>query len=323
MSNHVSIAGRRVPPALVAGVAASAALGAAYLFVQYKTRAAQRSHPPSGKFIDVDGVRLHYLERGSGPVVVLLHGNGTMANDFQVSGLLDRLSATHRVFAFDRPGFGYSDRPDGTEWTPERQAALLHGALRVLKIERPIVVGHSWGTLVALAMALDDPASVRALALLGGYYYPSLRVDAFLNSLAALPVIGTLWRYTAAPLLGRLLWPAVAKQLFAPAPVPARFGMLPPWMALRPAQLRATAAENGLLLPAAYRLSRRYGELAVPVALIAGAEDAVVAPEKNSGRLHRELARSELTMAPGAGHMVHYSKVDQIVAAIATLDTAV
>lgn len=319
MSTDLAKPVRRLPPALVAGAAVGAILGAAYLYVRIKTAAVERSHPPMGKFIDVDGVRLHYLERGSGPVIVLLHGNGVMADDFQVSGLLDRLSATHRVIAFDRPGFGYSDRPSTTEWTPEAQATLFYHALQGLKIHRPIVVGHSWGTLVALAMALDYPAAVRGIALLGGYYYPSLRVDAFLNALAALPVIGTLWRYTAAPLLGRLLWPAMSKQIFAPAPVPARFGMLPPWMALRPAQLQATAAENGLMVPAARRLSRRYGELTLPVALVAGLGDKLIPPEQNTGRLHRELAHSDLSLPGGAGHMVHYNKIDQIVAAIATL----
>lgn len=322
MSTHLpkpAAVARRIPPALVTAAAIGAALGAAYLLVQAKTALVERSHPPMGKFIEVDGVRLHYLERGSGPAIVLLHGNGVMADDFQFSGLLDRLAATHHVIAFDRPGFGYSERPDTTEWTPEAQAALLQRALTMLDVTGPIVVGHSWGTLVALAMALDHPADVSAIALLGGYYYPSLRVDAFLNALANAPVIGTLWRNTAAPLLGRLLWPAMSKHIFAPAAVPARFGQLPPWMALRPAQLQATAAENGLMVPAARRLCKRYGELTMPVALVAGLGDKLIAPEQNTGRLHKELAHSDLSLPGGAGHMVHYSKIDQVVDAIARL----
>jgi pimeloyl-ACP methyl ester carboxylesterase len=309
----------RPGPAVLAGAALGIALAAAFVAVRVKTAQAERSHPPAGKFIEIDGVRLHYLEQGAGPALVLLHGNGVMAEDFQFSGLMDRLAQTHRVIAFDRPGFGYSDRPAGTDWTPEAQAQLFHDALQALDVDQPIVVGHSWGTLVALALALDYPASVRGIALLGGYYYPTLRVDAFLNALADLPVVGTLWRHTAAPLLGRLMWPALSKQIFAPAPVPARFHQLPPWMALRPSQLQATAAENGLMVPAAKRLSKRYGELTLPVALVAGLGDKLISPNKNSLRLHRDVAQSELALSGGAGHMLHYSRVDEIVAAIARL----
>jgi pimeloyl-ACP methyl ester carboxylesterase len=312
-------AARRVPPALIAGAVLGAALGAAFFAVRAQTAIAERRYPPRGKFIVVDGVRLHYLDEGTGPAIVLLHGNGVTADDFQVSGLFDRLAATHRVIAFDRPGFGYSARPDRQDWTPEAQAALLHQAMAKLGIAQPVVVGHSWGTLVALAMALDYPGDVRAIALLGGYYYPTLRIDAFVNSLANLPVAGTVWRHTFAPLLGRLMWRGMAKQLFAPADVPVRFGRMPPWIALRPSQLEAAAAENGLMVPAATRLSKRYGELAMPVALVAGHGDKLIPPEKNTGRLHRELAHSDLSMPGGAGHMVHYNRLDHVVDAILRL----
>jgi pimeloyl-ACP methyl ester carboxylesterase len=320
MSTNLSTIKRATSrPILIGAAVAGAALAAAFLVVRAKSAQAERRHPPGGKFIDVDGVRLHYLEQGTGPAIVLLHGNGVMADDFRLSGLFDRLAQTHRVIAFDRPGFGYSERPADTTWTPEAQARLLHLALRQLGVDQPIVVGHSWGTLVTVALALDYPGQVRAIALLGGYYYPSLRIDAFLNALAAVPVVGTLWRHTAAPLLGRLLWPAMAKQVFAPVPVPARFGQLPPWLALRPSQLQAAAAENGLMVPAAWRLKKRYRHLTLPVALVAGVDDKVIDPEKNTARLHNALPVSSMIMPEGAGHMVHYNKVDDIAAAISRL----
>lgn len=310
---------RRIPPAVVAGAVLGAAFGAAFLAVRANTAVAERRYPPKGKFMVVDGVRLHYLDQGAGPAIVLLHGNGVTADDFQISGLFDRLTSTHRVIAFDRPGFGYSARPNDRAWTPEAQAALLHRAMQKLGVDQPVVVGHSWGTLVTVAMTLDFPADVRAIALLGGYYYPSLRVDAFVNSLANLPVVGTVWRHTFAPLLGRLMWRGVTKQLFAPAEVPVRFGRMSPTIALRPSQLQAAAAENGEMVPAATRLSKRYGELTLPVALVAGHGDKVIAPEKNTGRLHRELAQSDLSMPGGAGHMVHYNRLDHVVDAITRL----
>src|SRR5450830_154929 len=204
----------------------AAGMAAAFLYVQARKAQVERQHPPAGKFVEVDGVRLHYLEQGQGPTVVLLHGNGVTADDFALSGVLDALSERYHVIAFDRPGFGYSERPGGTSWTPEVQARLFYQALHQLRVERPIVLGHSWGTLVALAMALEFPRYVRGITLVGGYYYPGPRLDAVLGGLPALPVLGQLWRYTLAPLLGRLMWPRLAQHMFAPAPVPRRFAAL-------------------------------------------------------------------------------------------------
>ena len=118
-------------PALLPGLAIGAAvLAAAALANHAVARRTERRHPPRGRFLEVDGVRLHLTERGSGPAVVLLHGNGATAQDFEASGLVDRLAAHHRVIAFDRPGFGHSERPRTTVWTAGAQAALLRTALR-------------------------------------------------------------------------------------------------------------------------------------------------------------------------------------------------
>ena len=106
-------------PALLA----AAALAASFFYVRSKARQAEAENPPQGQFIEVDGVRLHYLERGSGPPLVMLHGNGILANDFDTSGLLDEAAAKYRVIAFNRPGYGYSERPRTTLWTPAAQAS--------------------------------------------------------------------------------------------------------------------------------------------------------------------------------------------------------
>jgi pimeloyl-ACP methyl ester carboxylesterase len=304
-------------PALMA---AAAGLAASFVYVQARKAAAEREHPPAGQFVDVDGVRLHYIERGQGPALVLLHGNGFFADDFEFSGLLDKAAEQHRVIAFDRPGFGYSERPGSTSWTPEAQARLIYQALHELRVERPIIVGHSLGTQVALAMALDYPRYVRGVALIGGYFYPTARLDSALLALPATPVLGHLWRYTAAPLLGRLLWPRQVSRMFAPAETPGRFRQLPVWMALRPAQLGAAAADTGHMVPAAGRLSQRYAELTMPVALIAGDGDRIVDPDSHTLRLHREISHSDLVMEPHTGHMAHYADPARIMAAVAKLE---
>ena len=163
-----------------------------------RTREAERKHPPLGRFLDVDGVRLHYIERGYGEPLVLIHGNGTLIQDFTIAGLVDRLSERYRVIVIERPGYGYSERPRRL-WTPRAHATLFQQALAQLGVEQAIVLGHSWGTMVAVALALQAPSLVRGLVLLSGYYFPTARADVALNLPLAAPVIGDALRHTVSP----------------------------------------------------------------------------------------------------------------------------
>ncbi len=302
--------------ALVGGLA----LAASYFYVRARTAQVERENPPRGRFIEVDGVRLHYIERGEGPVVVLLHGNGIVANDFETSGVLDALSERYRVIAFDRPGYGYSARPRTTLWTPDAQARLLHHALQELKVDSSIVVGHSWGTMVAMAMGLQVPDFVRGLVLLSGYYYPTLRMDVPVMAQPAIPLVGDVLRYTVSPLIARLLWPLMKKRVFSPMQVSERFNRLPVWMMLRPKQLRASGAEAAMMAPAAMSLAKRYGQLRVPVQILCGTRDKMLMPSTHSEHLHQTLERagrdSELQLEPGVGHMVHYAHPEMVARAV-------
>jgi len=168
---------------IAAGVV-TAALAAA-LLNRWLAKKAERRNPPIGRFITVDGVRLHYVDRGTGTPLVLLHGNGSMIEDFQSSGLIDLAAKKYRVIAFDRPGFGHSHRPRSTIWTPEAQADLIAAALKEIGVPRAIILGHSWGTLVALALAVKYPQEVEALVLASGYYYPNARADVVILSRAS------------------------------------------------------------------------------------------------------------------------------------------
>ena len=298
-------------------IAVGAALAAAALVTRQRTRQAERDNPPAGKFLYVDGVRLHYVDRGQGQPLVLLHGDGSMIQDFQVSGLIDLAADKYRVIAFDRPGYGYSLRPRDRVWTPQEQAVLLHRALQLLNVEQPIIVAHSWATMIALSLALDFPRDVKSLVLLSGYYYPTVRMDVPLLSPPAIPLIGDLLRYTISPLIGRMIWPLMKRRLFSPAQTPQRFlARFPVWMVLRPLQLRSTAAESALLIPSAFSLRKRYHELSVPVVFVAGTDDKDLNTHVHSERLHHELPQSEYRAIPGAGHMVHHVALRQVMSAI-------
>ncbi|KXU83858.1 hydrolase [Paraburkholderia monticola] len=299
-------------------VAATAVAGAATaLWVLYRARKAERDNPPLGGFVEVDGTRLHFIDKGKGPAVVLLHGNTVQLQDFIGCGLIDRLAQHHRVIAFDRPGFGHSERPRDRLWTAQAQAAVIRHALLQLDVTQPVVVGHSWGALVALGLATEFPKDVRGLVLISGYYYPSARMDVALATPVALPLLGDALRYTVSPLTGRVMLRRSVEAMFAPAPMPDRFfDVVPREMLLRPVQIRAAAEDAAFMIPSAAHCCAHYATLKMPVSIFAGDGDKVVAPEAQSVRLHRDLPHSDLTVRPGAGHMVHYALTEEITNAV-------
>jgi pimeloyl-ACP methyl ester carboxylesterase len=272
--------------------------------------AAGGDQPKDFEFITIERTRLRYLDRGSGVPVVLLHGNGSMIEDFISSGIMEQAGSDYRFIAFDRPGFGHSERPRGRLWGPNEQAGLIVRALADLDVERPIVVGHSWGTLVALAMALESPASVAGLILMSGYYYPQSRSDTMTMPLA---FTNDVMRHA----VRRMMAANTLRRVFAPCPVPDRFRRtFQAPLAMRPSQMRTVDEEAAMLPLAAGALGRFYRDLSVPVSIIAGSADRIVDTERHSARLHRELGNSTFVRVPYCGHMVHHSAPEEVAAAI-------
>ena len=108
-------------------------------------------------------------------------------------------------------------------WSPEAQADPIHEALRQLRATPAVMLGHSLGTLVAAALALKYEASVKALVLASGYFYPTARVDVAAASGSAVPILGDILRYTLAPVLSRIMWPRLLRKVLGPAEVPRKF----------------------------------------------------------------------------------------------------
>lgn len=309
--------------------AAALGLAATAGLVQLLARRAERRHPPTGTFVAVDDIHLHVIDRGprAAPPVVLLHGNGAMIADWEISGVLGRLARDHRVVAFDRPGFGHSERPRDRPWTATRQAHLLWHALERMGVENPILVGHSWGAIVALAMAEAAQGRperrVRGLVLAAGYYYPTRRPESLLFGVPATPVLGDMLNATVNPLLGALLGQAVIARMFDPLPIPPRFRAdYPMPLALRPGQLRTLGEASVLMVPSAAALVDRYPWLNVPAVILAGTEDRIFSTEDQAERLARELPLAELRLFPGVGHIIHHARPDAITDAVARIERA-
>lgn len=307
-------AGIAIGASLIGGTAIAAAIAARRM--REHARRAEAAHPPRGRFVEIGKARLHYLTRGRGSPVVLLHGNGALGEDFFASGLVDRLARRHRVFVFDRPGYGWSTLSGARAMSVEAQAALFAEAFRRLGIGRPVVVGHSWGALVAAAIGVLEPQAAGGLVLLAGYFYPVVPLDATIVALSAAPGIGALAHATVSPALIRAVWPRLTRRLFAPAPVPPRFRRMPVELVLRPSHLATAAAELPGTLISVSRLAPRYGEIRLPVAILAGPGDREVPTERHSRRLARDIPGATLTLVPKAGHMIHYSALGEIVSAV-------
>ncbi|MEZ4443688.1 MAG: alpha/beta fold hydrolase [Polyangiaceae bacterium] len=146
-------------------------------------RGAIEGEPRDASFVEVAGARLRIEDSGGeGPPVLLIHGFASSLDAWKtvVPALVDR----HRVIAVDLKGFGWSDRPAG-DYSPRAQAAMLLELLDQLKVERVALVAHSWGSSVALALALQAPERVTRIALYDAWVYEEQLPTTFLMARAS------------------------------------------------------------------------------------------------------------------------------------------
>jgi len=283
---------------------------------RHLAKKAERDNPAAGRILNVNGVRLHFVERGSGEPLILLHGNGSMIEDIQSSGLIDLAAKQFRVIVFDRPGFGHSDLPRNVIWTPDAQAELIKQALAGLGVSNAVVLGHSWGASVGVALALKFPDLVRGLILASGYYYPTAKPGVIAMGAPSLPLIGNILSHTLSPMISRAIWPLMMAKIFGPRSMPEQFAAFPKEMALRPSQIRASAAESALMIPEAFKLRNQSGNLKMPVVIIAGQDDQLTDIDTQSARLHSDIQQSRFHRIAGHGHMIQQTATDQIMSAI-------
>jgi pimeloyl-ACP methyl ester carboxylesterase len=282
-------------------------------------RLIDRAHPPRGRFIEVGGFRQHVVELGSGtagaPPLVLVHGAGANLEDMHLS-LGERLAARHRVILVDRPGLGLSARKKSEGSLPAYQAGVLREVLDRLGIERPIIVGHSWGGTLALAYALDFPQAVAGLVLIAPATHPGIWSLRWLSALLAGPV-GWLFAYTLALPFGALLiWPG-SRTAFLPQRIPEHYVKHSAAMlVLRPPTLRNNWADVGFLDTALVRQAERYGSLATPIIVFNGDRDPLVRPPAHALKLAAAASCVKVNVVPGYGHMLHHAAADQIAAAV-------
>ncbi|MEA1083327.1 alpha/beta hydrolase [Sphingomonas sp. CD22] len=292
----------------LAGLIGASALGAGgiglSLYSERVARAAERLVPQDGRHLQVEGARLHYVDRGNGPAIVMVHGLGGQLRNFSY-GMLAPLAADHRVILVDRPGSGYSQADDDGEPGIAAQAAILGRFIDLLGIERPLVVGHSLGGALALSLAIQRPELVRGLALIAPLTQPQDDVPEAFKGLAAIPAgVRRLFAQTIATPLSRLTAERTLAAVFAPEPPPADFvtrggGAL----SQRPANIAAAAADLAAAAQEIEGIAAHYPALTVPTAILFGRDDAILDPVRHGERTAAVIPGARIEIVPG-GHMI-------------------
>ena len=285
-----------------------------------KDLAAEAAYPPLGRIIDVAGEKVHATDQGSGQPVVMIHGASGNLRDFTFD-LTEPLATRFRVIAMDRPGFGYSTRAsDENAWTPFAQASQLRAAAKQMGVEKPIVVGHSWGAAVALAWAIDAPDEVAGVVTASGAMMPWGGLADF----AALIGVGDAGaRWYARRLSERAETGGIADfitRAFRPQrPPPGYIEYIGGELAVRARTLAANTQDFANIQAAMRMLEPRYRDLNIPIEVIHGDEDWLLDFDRHALGAAKLLPQAKVTRLNGVGHMAHHASPETLNAAIARI----
>ena len=288
-----------------------------------RDREAQQNYPPPGQFIDVGGVRVHAIQVGQGPDLVLLHGASGSTRDFTFA-FADLLKDRYRVTMLDRPGLGWTEQLEPAHkraWTtahadPRAQARLLKAATDQLGLTRPIVLGHSFGGIVGYAWALefDDLAGLVSVAGVANPWPGDLGWTYRVNGAAwggalVVPVLSAF--------VPRTYVEATLASIFEPQAAPDGYlEHVGAALSLRKLSLRANARQVNWLRPYVVEMSAQYSEITVPVEIVHGDADTIVPLTVHSAKIPGQITGANVTVLPGVGHMPQHTNPDDVIAAI-------
>ena len=303
-----------VDAALIVVAVVALLIGSLVLFTAYTARRVERALPPVGRFVNVNGARIHYIERGTGPVTVLMvHGLGGNALHYTHS-VVERLAAEFRVIVMDREGSGYSMRAAGAAAGPTAQAETVAAFIRALDIDRPVLVGHSLGGAVALATAVAHPTLVRALALVAPLtMLPDTPPAVFRGLIIKSPLARRAIAWTLATPLSMARRDVLLGAIFGPDAVPADFAIAGGGiLGMRPSAF-VSASTDLMACPADMpTLKERYLALAMPIAVLYGTHDRILDPAVHGEAFRALLPQVHLEWVEGAGHMLPLTAPDRV-----------
>ncbi|QJQ94208.1 MULTISPECIES: alpha/beta fold hydrolase [Halomonadaceae] len=309
---------------VIRSIGSIAALGvASAAFTAWTARRVEAQVPPQGRFVDVDGARLHVVEKGEGPVIILLHGLGGALQHFTYS-LFDHLSHEYRLVAIDRPGAGYSTRRGDEAAALGRQAQAISSFICQEGIESPLIVGHSLGGTLALKLALDHAECVGGLALLAPLTRKQQIPASFQPMATESATLRRVMAWTLATPMGLAMGETMLNRAFSPQRPPGDFaerggGLL----ALRPSHSYTSSLDLVAVNHALPAMTQRYGELAMPVGVLYGTDDNLLDPDDNLFPLTSQLVQLDKEVVSGAGHMLPLTHPGRTAAFIRRMTAAI
>jgi pimeloyl-ACP methyl ester carboxylesterase len=278
---------------------------------------AQRLVPPVGKFIEIDGSRIHYVDVGEGRPIVFVHGLGAQLHHFRHT-LFAHFGPGYRLIALDRPGSGYSRRTNGATGRLPEQAETVRRFIETLGLEKPLVVGHSLGGAIALTLAVEHPEAISGIALLA----PLTHMEANAREkVGALYIPSPLWRRimahtVAIPTSLRYARPTM-DFIFAPQASPADYMVDGGgWLGLKPAHFYAAASDVVAIECDLSRIEQRYGEIAMPAGILFGTADRVIDIRIHGEPMQGKIERLDFEPVDGVGHMPQFAEPERVVAFI-------
>jgi pimeloyl-ACP methyl ester carboxylesterase len=259
-------------------------------------------HSEHSRFVEIDGVRMHYQEAGShtSPAIILIHGFASSTLVWS-KVFLELAASGFRVIALDMLGYGYSGKPRNGEYTIARQASLVMQLFDKLRIKRAHIVGSSYGGAVAATCALDYPNRVDKLILV-----------APVNNNR--PLAFTLMRMFGAPFFGDVLSPLLIGSRRLLRLRMKRVYDRHAWVLderrvdARHQPLRASGTQRAMIRTVrswdAERISREARLIKQPTLLLWGDNDIEI-PPADGERLHDEIPGSRLIVFLNCGHLPH------------------
>ncbi len=302
-------------------VAIFALLALATLLV---ARRIERREPPTGSFVEIDGVRVHFHELNSPAAdprhaFLLLHGANLDGRDMLLA-LGARLGALGRVIVPDRPGQGYTHCAGPAALVPLAQARLMRDFVRMRGVERVTLVGHSLGGFVALCFAKAYGNEVDRLVLINPATHPRPGELLWYQKLAAF-LFGPVAAFTIVTPMSLLANVAFVRRLFAPEAAPdsyaTRSGLA---LGMTPWRFLASMREYAGLRDELVRAQASYRSIAAPTLVVSGAQDKIVPMDLHAARITAVMPDARLAVVAGGGHMLHHAHAAEIVASIEAID---
>ncbi len=244
----------------------------------------------------------------AGPDILMIHGSTSHLQEFEVS-LSPVLADAYHLTAYDRPGMGRSTRRPSNASDLAVQSETAAEVIRATGLKKPVIVAHSYGGAVALRLALDHPDLISGLVLLAPASHPWEGGTPFFFSLQATPVVGEIVSTLSWPLNDSFARNSLANRVFDPQPVPeGYFEASDVSLAMRPSQVRASSKDFTGLLPGLREQAPRYGEITMPVSVLAGRQDKIAPIAQNADPDKPAFSNQHLIIVENAGHMPHHAR---------------